>query len=213
MRPKIGSQMNCAQCKTVDCYTKGKDCTAGKNEIAALYTEDPQALALMRAAAELEAEGYMLLPRVQEVIVFGRKMGYRHLGMAFCAGLHREARLLQELLEPHFQITSACCKVCGIAKEDFALPKVRDTSVEVICNPVGQADILNRAETELNLLVGLCLGHDMLFNKHSAAPVSTVIVKDRVLANNPAGALYSSYWTRLIKENPLAAKGKTNNDK
>ena len=63
--------------------------------------------------------------------------------------------------------------------------------LEVICNPVGQAAILNRAGTELNLLVGLCLGHDMLFNKHSAAPVTTVIVKDRVLANNPAGALYS----------------------
>ncbi len=167
----------------------------------------------MGAAAALEAEGYMLLPRVQEVIVFGRKMGYRHLGMAFCAGLHREARLLQELLAPHFEITSACCKICGIAKEDFKLPKLRDNPNEVICNPLGQADILNRAGTELNLLVGLCVGHDMLFNKHSTAPVTTVIVKDRVLANNPAGALYSPYWMRLIKENPIPGKGKESDDK
>jgi len=205
--------MNCAKCTTVDCYTKGKDCTGGKNEIAWLYKDDPQALAIMEAAAALEAEGYLILPRVQEVILFGHKMGYRHLGMAFCAGLHREARQLEELLAPHFKITSACCKVCGIAKDDFKLPKVHENAVEVICNPVGQADILNRAGTELNLLVGLCLGHDMLFNKHSAAPVTTVIVKDRVLANNPAGALYSSYWTRQIKENPLAVKGKKDDDK
>jgi uncharacterized metal-binding protein len=205
--------MDCARCKTVDCYTKGKDCTGGKDDIAGLYKKDPQALAIMEAAAELEAEGYMLLPRVQEVILFGLKMGYRHLGMAFCAGLHREARLLEELLAPHFKITSACCKVCGIAKDDFNLPKVRVTAREVICNPVGQADILNRAATELNLLLGLCLGHDMLFNKHSAAPVTTVIVKDRVLANNPAGALYSSHWMRMIKENPIPGKGKPTDDK
>ena len=205
--------MDCARCKTVDCYTKGKDCTGEKSDIAGLYKEDPQALAIMAVAAELEAEGYMLLPRVQEIILFGKKMGYRHLGMAFCAGLHREARQLGELLAPHFEITSACCKVCGIAKDDFNLPKVRDDAVEVICNPVGQADILNRAATELNLLVGLCLGHDMLFNKHSKAPVTTVIVKDRVLANNPAGALYSSHWLRMIKENPIPGKGHAANDK
>ena len=64
--------MNCARCKIVECYTKGKDCTGGKGEIAELYTEDPEALAIMGAAAALEAEGYMLLPRVQEVILFGK---------------------------------------------------------------------------------------------------------------------------------------------
>jgi len=205
--------MDCAKCKTVDCYTKGKDCTGRKEEIAGLYKENKEDLAIMGAAAALEAEGYMLLPRVQEVIVFSQKMGYRHLGMAFCAGLHREARLLQELLAPHFEITSACCKVCGIAKEDFKLPKLRDTPNEVICNPLGQADILNRAGTELNLLLGLCLGHDMLFTRHSSAPVSTVIVKDRVLANNPAGALYSPYWMRIIKENENIRKGEPGDDK
>ncbi|MBN2109050.1 MAG: DUF1847 domain-containing protein [Deltaproteobacteria bacterium] len=198
--------MDCARCKTLDCYTKAKDCTGRKEEIAGLY-KDREELAIMEAAAALEAEGSMMLPRVQEVILLGKKIGYRHLGLAFCAGLHREARLLQELLRPHFEITSACCKVCGITKEDFTLPKLRDNPNEVICNPLGQADILNCAGTELNLLLGLCLGHDMLFTRHSSAPVSTVIVKDRVLANNPAGALYSPYWMRMIKENSLIGKG------
>lgn len=192
--------MKCAKCKTVECYTTGKDCTGRRDEIARLYG-DPAAMAVMQAAARLEEEGKIMLPRVQEVLLFARNMGFRHLGMAFCAGLHREARLLADLLAPHFQITSACCKVCGIAKKDMSLPAGPGGDGRVMCNPLGQADILNRAATELNLVVGLCVGHDMLFAKYSHAPVTTVIVKDRVLANNPAGALQSPYWMRIIKEN------------
>lgn len=205
--------MNCAQCKTLECYSKGKDCTGNREEIAGLYNDDPETLAIMHAAAALESEGAVLVPRVQEVILFGRKMGYRHLGLAFCAGLHREARLLQNLLSHHFEITSVCCKLCGIAKNTLELPDPRDNPDEVMCNPLGQAAILNRAATELNLLAGLCLGHDMLFTRHSEAPVSTVIVKDRVLANNPVGALYSPYWMRLIKENKILGQGELGDDK
>ncbi|WP_274596750.1 DUF1847 domain-containing protein [Desulfurobacterium thermolithotrophum] len=52
----------------------------------------------------------------------------------------------------------------------------------------------------MNVIVGLCIGHDMLFQMHSRAPVTTLIVKDRVLAHNPVGALYSNYYKRkLIK--------------
>jgi uncharacterized metal-binding protein len=53
----------------------------------------------------------------------------------------------------------------------------------------------------------------MLFTRHSSAPVSTVIVKDRVLANNPAGALYSPYWMRIIKENENIGKGEPGDGK
>lgn len=50
--------------------------------------------------------------------------------------------------------------------------------------------------------MGLCVGHDSLFIKHSQAPVTTLITKDRVLAHNPAGALYAScsYYDRLLKK-------------
>jgi uncharacterized metal-binding protein len=46
----------------------------------------------------------------------------------------------------------------------------------------------------MNLVVGLCVGHDMLFTKRSEAPVTTFVVKDRVLAHNPVGAIYSGYY-------------------
>jgi uncharacterized metal-binding protein len=40
-----------------------------------------------------------------------------------------------------------------------------------------------------------------LFIKYSAAPVTTLIVKDRVLCHNPVAALYNSktYYKRLLE--------------
>ena len=54
--------------------------------------------------------------------------------------------------------------------------------------------------TDLNVIVRLCVGHDTLFIKHSEAPVTYLIVKDRVLAHNPAGALHAmdTYYRRLL---------------
>jgi len=40
------------------------------------------------------------------------------------------------------------------------------------------------------------MGHDIIFTRNSEAPVTTLIVKDRVLAHNPAGAIYSGYYLR-----------------
>jgi uncharacterized metal-binding protein len=39
-------------------------------------------------------------------------------------------------------------------------------------------------------MVGLCLGHDILFIKRSKADVTPLVVKDLVLCHNPVGALY-----------------------
>ncbi|MDA3816688.1 MAG: thiamine pyrophosphate-dependent enzyme [Prolixibacteraceae bacterium] len=47
------------------------------------------------------------------------------------------------------------------------------------CNPAGQAKYLEEENTQLNIAMGLCLGHDMIFNEKSAAPVTTLIVKER----------------------------------
>ena len=54
-------------------------------------------------------------------------------------------------------------------------------------------DLLEKAGCELNVLVGLCVGHDTLFIQHSKAPVSVVLVKDRVTGNNPGAVLFSYY--------------------
>ena len=97
-----------------------------------------------------------------------------------------------------------CCKVGSVDKTEIGIPdelKVKKGSYEAICNPILQAHLLNEQKTDLNVIVGLCVGHDSLFIKHSDAPVTTLITKDRVLGHNPAAALYTSnfYYQRLLQ--------------
>ena len=65
-----------------------------------------------------------------------------------------------------------------------------------MCNPIAQAELLNHVGTEFNVVVGLCIGHDTLFMMHSKAPVTYLIVKDRVTGHNPAVAIYASSYFR-----------------
>ena len=66
----------------------------------------------------------------------------------------------------------------------------------------------NEQETEFNIAIGLCVGHDSLFYKYSNAPVTTLVAKDRVLAHNPCGAIYCAdgYFKNKLdySENPAA---------
>jgi len=155
------------------------------------------------AAARTEAAGYCKEPRVEEIINFARRIGVRRLGIASCIGLIQEARILQEILEANgFEVDSVCCKVGSIDKEKIGLrdeEKIHPGQYESLCNPVGQAMLLNEAGTELNIVVGLCVGHDSLFFKHSEAPVTVLVAKDRVTGHNPVAALYTShsYYQRL----------------
>ncbi len=187
--------MKCALCRDKDCYG-GKDCTSIKEEVRKEYTGEN--LELMKAAAALESEGYMKLTRIEELISFCKSMGFKKLGMAFCIGFEREAEAIHKLLGKDFEVHSVCCKVCGISKEDFGLKKIRENRYEATCDPIGQAEVLNREGTELNIILGLCVGHDVLFAKHSKALITTLAVKDRVLAHNPMGAIYSRYYRRKL---------------
>jgi uncharacterized metal-binding protein len=188
--------MKCDLCPDKHCE-EGKDCWKAKGDVLKMYSssEDQR---MMRIAAAIEGTYYMEKTRVEELIIFGEEMGYKRLGVAFCLGLQQEAQVLCSLLRKHFTVSSICCKVCGVAKEDFGLKKVEKNKYEVMCNPIMQAEILAKNNTELNIIVGLCLGHDILFTKYSKAPVTTLIVKDRVLAHNPAGALYSRFYSREL---------------
>ena len=71
------------------------------------------------------------------------------------------------------------------------------------CNPVLQAQLLNKEGTELNIVMGLCVGHDSLFYKHSKAVTTTLVVKDRVLVHNPVMALYTAEGYYEYLNHPL----------
>jgi len=184
--------MKCALCEKKDCY-QGKDCTEIKEKVLEEY-EKEENKRIMQIASGIEAEGYMRLTRLEELIRFCKEMNFKRIGIAFCIGLQDEAKILNNILENDFEVYSACCKVCGIDKERFELKKIKKERYEAMCNPVGQATALNEKETQLNIIFGLCIGHDILFSKYSTSPVTTLLVKDRVLAHNPAGAIYSKYY-------------------
>ncbi|MFO7953087.1 MAG: DUF1847 domain-containing protein [Bacillota bacterium] len=188
--------MQCDLCKNEECR-QGKDCPGNKKEAVNNYTGEDREL--HKASTFIEGEYYMQKTRVEELILFSREMGYEKLGVAFCIGLKEEAKVLCGYLRNNnFQVYSVCCKVCGISKDELGLKKIKDDQVESMCNPISQAGVFQAKNTDLNITVGLCVGHDILFNKHSAAPVTALVVKDRVLSHNPAGALYTGYYKKLL---------------
>ena len=155
---------------------------------------------------------YGQLTRVEETVEYARLRGFHKLGLAFCVGLSQEAELFTNLLfNEGFDVVSACCMTGGLSSDDVDLPendKIMPEARQPMCNPIGQAAILDGEGCELNILLGLCVGDDTLFIKHSQAPVTVLAVKDRVLAHNPLGALYTSrhIYTRLNTRRPKPAK-------
>ena len=144
-------------------------------------------------------------PRVQEICEFAKKMDYRKLGIAFCEGLKQEARILSNILKAQgFDVVSVVCKVGCTPKELLGIKeeeKILIGEFESMCSPIAQAMVLNDADTDFNIVLGLCVGHDSLFFKYSKAPVTVLVAKDRVLGHNPVAALYttSSYYARLMR--------------
>lgn len=174
---------------------------------------------IARVATQVEGLCYQRTPgsetinarwtRVEDTIAFAKLMGYKRIGMATCIGLLDETnRLAQILLAQGFEPLSVCCKagskdklqMRGIAEAD----KVRPGTFEPACNPIAQARLLNAAKTDMNIIVGLCVGHDMLFSRHSDAPVTTLVVKDRVTGHNPVSVLYGqNFYYKRLQGTPL----------
>lgn len=125
--------------------------------------------------------------RVDEIMEYAKVRGMKRLGIATCGELMPESRSLSDILENNgFDVISVIC-LCGeMNPQDVGL------SGNKICNPIMQAEVLNREKTELNLMVGLCLGHDILFLRHCEAETTPLVVKDRALGHNPVAALYMS---------------------
>ncbi len=178
--------------------------------------QEPGTGEFARQASLQEASGYAVdksnpelrrpvKPRLQEVAEFARRMGYRRLGLAFCNGLRIEAAAVTRYLEAQgFVVVSVICKVGRIPKEEIGLKdseKIAPGRLEAMCNPVGQAEILNASSTEFNIVLGLCVGHDALFFKHAQAPTTVLAVKDRVTGHNPLAVVYTlnTYYGSLLK--------------
>ena len=220
----MAERIECATCANVVCSSEDSDTgpwncptRTKKGAIRAAVGEyaKPEIRAFARQASIQEFECYMHLPegvtprnpRVEEIAQFAKKMGYGRLGIAFCGGLRKEAAILDAILKKRgFDVASVCCSVGGVPKETIGIEqdqKIGGPGVwETMCNPIAQAKILNELGTELNIAVGLCVGHDALFFKYADAPTTVLIAKDRVFGHNPVAALYQSesYYKKLMRE-------------
>ncbi len=86
----------------------------------------------------------------------------------------------------------------------MGIPAECESIGAAMCNPILQARLLNEAKTDLNVVIGLCVGHDSLFYKYAEAYTTTLVTKDRVTGNNPAAALYTAksyYRKKFFKGN------------
>lgn len=217
------SSLDCAACGITSCQTDGKAngshdacpmTSTGQvlEQASIVYDRNEGVRKMAHAAALVEARGYMKWTRVEDTMEFARLMRYKKLGIACCAGLKREGAILENILRKNgFEVSSAICKTGGEPKEKLGLKdeeKVRPGQFEAMCNPVAQAMLLDSAGSQLNILVGLCVGHDALFVKTSKAPATTLIAKDRVLCHNPVAAIYnhqSYYKAKLYEGHPLTS--------
>jgi uncharacterized metal-binding protein len=217
---------NCTKCAVIEkiCRLekgKGPSWCPTKKESKSLREalkkyDDPSLKEFARAASVQEGSCYIqrdvkpfvMIPtktRLEELIEFSRRMGYKRLGLAFCGGLTHEASILSEILERHgFEIVSVSCKIGGIPKERIGVKdeeKIRIGEFEPMCNPITQAKILNKAKTDFNIMLGLCIGHDSLFLKFIEGLTTVFAVKDRVTGHNPMAAIYTSrsYYQRMMK--------------
>jgi len=141
-----------------------------------LYSEKD--IHVMRIAEEARLPGKN---RVEEIKNYARLSGIKRIGIANCIGLQKETNKLIRSLENEFEVFSVDCKIGKIASADL----LNNQSKGLSCNPAGQAEYLEQKDTELNISFGLCMGHDIIFNQKTKAPVSTLIVKDREHKHNP----------------------------
>lgn len=189
--------------------------------------EESADVKIAQVAARVEGLCYQKIPgssamnprwtRVEDTIAFAKLMGYQTIGIATCLGLLSETQQMVNILKAQgFTPLSVCCKAGRIDKGQLDIDekdKINPGTFEPACNPIAQAKLLNAAATDMNIIIGLCIGHDMLFSKYSHAPVTTLVVKDRVTGHNPVSVLYgqNTYYKRLQTQ-PLVIEADTNSD-
>jgi uncharacterized metal-binding protein len=193
--------------------------TRGRQDVVAQAQREyakPHIRAFAHAASVQEGEGYAdrergyahvrpLKPRIVEIAEFAQRLKYHRLGLIFCAGLAREGKLVADFYRSKgFEVISAICKVGQVPKETIGIADDQKIAIgrhESMCNPIAQALLMNAAQTELNILLGLCVGHDALVIKFSEAFCTVLAAKDRVFGHNPLAAVYTldSYY-RYLKQ-------------
>jgi len=151
-----------------------------------VYRRDRETKLMAKNAAIMESRGYILWPRLKDIIEFSKRMKYDKMAILFCPDLWKEAKKTRTILsENGFTVAS---RVCGIGKSnpqppDEFMSEVNEFSPDIVIN------------------TGLCVPFEAQVLRLSKVPVSTFIARDKKLNNYPASAVYSSdKWRDWAKE-------------
>jgi uncharacterized metal-binding protein len=178
--------MNCTTCEDKVCLKQQTSCdreSFDKAEIIVKYKVVSNS-GIVKAAAELVDSGRAgTLSRMEEIVEFAQTMGYKKLGLAYCYGMEQYANAIETVLTDRgFNVSAVSCSVGGLKQSE-----VNSASCihKISCNPLGQAEQLNSENVDLTLVVGICLGHDILLNRTLNMDFTTLGVKDRKFNHAP----------------------------
>ncbi len=200
--------MPCSSCDSQTCFTGEGDLPAGCPEQSRDKHKSQEPVdGYMEFAADVLAKE---TDRISELIEYANFRKYQKIGIAGCIGLHDELRVITDRLkEGGLEVNTVMCKTGSLEKKEVGVPSRHRMTTEtgygvgvIACNPVAQALLLNNQKTDLNCILGLCVGHDSVFMKHSEAPVITLIAKDRTNAHNSASILYGFYGDNFFTRRP-----------
>lgn len=143
---------------------------------------DTEDIKLMRAAEGVDGFD---VNRLQAIRQFASAAGMKRIGLANCIVFSRQTKIIMAYFSRYFDVFAADCKYGRMTKENL----FGENSRKVLCNPAGQSDFLNQKKTDLNISIGLCVGHDMIFSQKSLAPVTSFFVKDFMNEHDSAKAV------------------------
>jgi uncharacterized metal-binding protein len=181
--------MDCTQCTPKICRSSSS-CGAERferDQMKTSYGEERNQQIVHSAAALVDDGRAGNLSRLQEIIEFVKLMHYEKIGLAYCYGMEQDAKILRNIFRQEgLRLITVSCTVGGVPERDV---HSSSDNLHVSCNPIGQAQQLNEEGAEFVILMGICLGHDILLQRNLAADFTTFVVKDRVHHNSPLDAL------------------------
>lgn len=195
-------QLGCSDCRVKACHTLQGNYPEFCPSLVLSETvlaeamkeyENPEIQKVAIAAAETESENYCKMTRLEETMEFAKKIGAKRIGLAHCVGLLQEANIAARVFRKNgFEVIGIGCKCGEQKKAQIGISEACHNTGINMCNPILQAKYLNDKKTDLNVLLGLCVGHDSLFYRYSDALVTTLVSKDRVMGHNTVAALYQA---------------------
>jgi uncharacterized metal-binding protein len=185
------NEKDCFSCTEQQCL-QGHVCDLA-SQISSL-PESKETEQILESSRDISFEEERTLCRISEVVYLALEMNYKRIGVAYCIDLAEPAQIVIQVMRRFFKVFPICCKIGGKILTDPMASGIK----KIACNPRGQAEVLNKIGVDFNIIIGLCIGADCIFSDVSDAPVTTLFVKDRSLANNPIGAVYSEYYLKEV---------------